>query len=184
VQTLADGAGAIAREARLDHFATRRVSPIKRTPLRPIFEFMRASLRCPGCNTVGVIGERVSMFAWREPTPEGDPTVRCGNCGSGFAMRRSSVLRRMRTRPVDPDVWSRMEAQWERNNPLPATAAPPLPDARELAEGLLAAGLGGPHVVHQLAEATELSEDEARRLMTEISKGPSAAAEGPFEAAS
>ena len=109
------------------------------------------------------------MFSDRGHDDRGNPVIRCVNCGCGFVVAGRGLLRkRLRGQLIEPDSWARMELIWERNHPLPATAAPPMPDARELAERLIDAGLSGPHVVHQLAEATELSEDEARQLLGEL----------------
>ena len=128
---------------------------------------MNPGLRCPSCDISGELGDRLSLFADRGTTDDGSRLVRCGNCGAGLDVRRG-WLGKARTRLVDPDEWARVEQQWERRNPLPSTAAPPLPDARTLAEDLAGRGDAGPHVVHQLAEATELTEDEARALLGEF----------------
>ena len=129
---------------------------------------MTVGLRCPGCDIPGDLGARHSLFGDRGIAEDGLSIVRCGNCGCGFHVMPRRLLRRVRARLIAPDEWARMEHAWERDNPLPATAAPPLPDPRALAEELAGSGVIGAHTVHQLAEATELSEDEARALLSEF----------------
>ena len=129
---------------------------------------MNNGLRCPSCDISGELGDRLSLFADRGTTDDGSRLVRCGNCGTGLHVGRRRLLGRPRVRIVDPDEWGQVEQQWERRNPLPATAAPPPPDARTLAAELAGRGDAGPHLVHQLAEATELTEDEARALLAEF----------------
>jgi hypothetical protein len=127
---------------------------------------MTSGLRCPGCDVVADSDARVSIFADRGWAEDGRPVLRCGNCGCGFVLRSGGLVRkRMRGQLIEPDLWSRMEQIWERNNPLPATAAPAIPDASELARQLAATEAPTPHLVHQLAEAAELSEEEALRLL-------------------
>jgi hypothetical protein len=133
---------------------------------------MRSDLRCPGCDVCGEAGG-MTMFAERGSDERGSELLRCSNCGCGFSVVPSGLLRRKpRVELIDPDVWARMELAWERSNPLPSTAAPATPDPHELAAGLLMAGLSGPHVVHQLAEAADLTEADARRLLDELRGTP------------
>ena len=129
---------------------------------------MPRDTQCPGCDVRDETGG-VAIFSDRGWDEHGSPVVRCGNCGCGFVVvPRGLLRRRTRTQLIEPDVWARMELIWERNHPLPATAAPPMPDPYAVAEGLVEAGLSGPHIVHQLAEATELSEADARRVLDEL----------------
>jgi hypothetical protein len=133
---------------------------------------MRSDIHCPGCDVRGDAGG-VIVFAERGHDEHGNAVVRCLNCGCGFVVASRGVLRkRVRGVLIEPDLWARMELIWERNNPIPATAAPATPDPRALAAGLIDAGLTGSHVVHQLAEATELSETDARALLGEMSLEP------------
>jgi hypothetical protein len=135
---------------------------------------MPADLRCPGCD-VGDDAGGVSMFSDRGWDEHGSAVVRCGNCGCGFVLvARGLLRRRSRGQLIEPDAWARMEQIWERTHPLPSTAAPPMPDPHELAEALIMAGLSGEHVVHQLAEAADLSEAEASRLLSELGSAPPA----------
>jgi hypothetical protein len=137
---------------------------------------MRSDVHCPGCDVRGDAGG-VTVFSDRGRDDEGNPVVRCVNCGCGFVVAARGLLRkRVRGVLIEPDLWARMELIWERNNPLPATAAPAIPDPRALARDLLDAGLGGAHVVHQLAEASELSEADARALLGEMGVQPPSAA--------
>src|SRR3954470_8466721 len=137
---------------------------------------MRSEVHCPGCDVRGDAGG-VNVFHERGHDEHGSPVMRCVNCGCGFVVTARGLMRkRVRGVLIEPDLWARMELIWERNNPLPATAAPPMPDPRAVAAGLIDAGLSGPHVVHQLAEATELSEDDARALLGEMGVGPSPSA--------
>ena len=129
---------------------------------------MRPDVHCPGCDVRSDAGG-VSVFSERGHDEHGDPVVRCVNCGCGFVVAERGLLRkRVRGVLIEPDLWARMELIWERNNPIPSTGAPATPDPQALAASLLSAGLSGPHIVHQLAEATELSEADARALLSEL----------------
>ena len=133
---------------------------------------MTRDTQCPGCDVRDDTGG-VAIFGDRGSDEHGSPVVRCGNCGCGFVIAPRGLLRRRpRAQLIEPDVWARMEQIWERNHPLPATAAAPVVDPHALAQDLVDAGLSGPHIVHQLAEATEVSETDARRLLDELDGSP------------
>jgi hypothetical protein len=93
------------------------------------------------------------------------PVFRCINCGNGIIVRRRRVIPGARVELIDLDVWGRMEYRWGRENPLPATEVPPTPSPDELVEQLRSVAGSGDHLVFLVAEAAEISEDEARRLL-------------------
>src|SRR3954451_24090007 len=79
-------------------------------------------LTCPACGESGEVGERHRGFEPRGSWGDTDhPVCRCINCGCGIALRPRPFGWGTRVEQVDPDVWGRMEYQWGRENPLPAT---------------------------------------------------------------
>jgi hypothetical protein len=80
-------------------------------------------------------------------------------------IRQRRLLGRTRVEQIDPDVWGRMEYQWGRENPLPATEVPPTPSAEELVRQLRATTPDTDHLVHLVAEAAEVSESQVRRIL-------------------
>jgi hypothetical protein len=122
-------------------------------------------LTCPGCRESGEIGHRERGFELRGGQTESDePVYRCLNCGCGIAIRRR-IVGRPRVEQIDPDVWGRMEYQWGRENPLPATEVPPTPSAEELVRQLRGTTPDTDHLVHLVAEAAEVSESQVRRIL-------------------
>lgn len=115
------------------------------------------------------MGARLRWFEPRGTWADSDhPVFRCINCGAGIIVRARRVVR-ARVELIDLDEWGRMEYRWGRENPLPATEVPATPSAGELVEQMRAASGagagGGEHLVHLIAEAAEISEDEARRML-------------------
>ena len=93
------------------------------------------------------------------------PVCRCINCGSGVALRSRPLGFGVRVEQIDPDVWGRMEYQWGRENPLPATEVPPTPSAEELVDQLRGTTVNTDHLVHLVAEAAEVPESHVRRML-------------------
>ena len=123
-------------------------------------------LTCPGCRESGEVGHRERGFESRGGLDDSEsPVYRCINCGCGIVIRERRLLGRTRVEQVDPDVWGRMEYQWGRENPLPATEVPPTPSAEELVRQLRATTPDTDHLVHLVAEAAEVSESHVRRIL-------------------
>jgi hypothetical protein len=112
------------------------------------------------------VGHRERGFESRGgPDRSESPVYRCINCGCGIVIRERRLLGRPRVEQIDPDVWGRMEYQWGRENPLPATEVPPTPSAEELVRLLRATTPDTDHLVHLVAEAAEVSESQVRRIL-------------------
>jgi hypothetical protein len=123
-------------------------------------------LTCPTCRESGEVGNRQRGFEPRGTHAESEsPVYRCLNCGSGIVVRARRLIGRQRFEQIDPDVWGRMEYQWGRENPLPATEVPPTPSAEELVRHLRATTPDTDHLVHLVAEAAEVSESQVRRML-------------------
>jgi hypothetical protein len=123
-------------------------------------------LTCPGCRESGEVGHRERGFESRGGLSDSEsPVYRCINCGCGVVIRQRRLLGRTRVEQIDPDVWGRMEYQWGRENPLPATEVPPTPSAEELVRQLRATTPDTDHLVHLVAEAAEVSESQVRRIL-------------------
>lgn len=113
------------------------------------------------------MGNRQRGFEPRGTRREGDdPVYRCLNCGAGVALVRRRIGWGMRVEQIDPDVWGRMEYQWGRANPLPATEIPPIPSPEELVRQLRPTTPDTDHLVHLVAEAAEVSESQVRRILS------------------
>lgn len=123
-------------------------------------------LTCPGCRESGEVGHRERGFESRggNADPE-SPVYRCINCGCGIVIRRRRLIGPPRVEQIDADVWGRMEYQWGRENPLPATEVPPTPSAEELVRLLRGTTPDTDHLVHLVAEAAEVSESQVRRIL-------------------
>lgn len=123
-------------------------------------------LTCPVCGESGEFGARQRGFeprgTWHDTD---DPVCRCINCGSGVALRSRPFGWGVRVEQIDPDVWGRMEYQWGRENPLPATEVPPTPSAEELVRQLRGTTADTEHLVHLVAEAAEVSESQVRQIL-------------------
>jgi hypothetical protein len=125
-----------------------------------------SSLRCPACGESGQVGNRQRGFEPRGNREDSDdPVYRCINCGGGVALCRRKIGWGVRVEQVDPDVWGRMEYQWGRENPLPATEVPPIPSPEELIRRLRPTTPDEDHLVHLVAEAAEVSESQVRRIL-------------------
>lgn len=123
-------------------------------------------LTCPGCRESGEVGHRERGFESRGGLDDSEsPVYRCINCGCGIVIRQRRLLGRARVEQVDPDVWGRMEYQWGRENPLPATEVPATPSAEELVRLLRATTPDTNHLVSLVAEAAEVSESHVRRIL-------------------
>jgi len=123
-------------------------------------------LTCPACRESGEVGNRERGFEPRGMLADTDsPVYRCINCGCGIAIRRRPLVRRPRVDQIDPDVWGRMEYQWGRENPLPATEVPPTPSPEELVRQLRSTTVDTNHLIHLVAEAAEVSESQVRRIL-------------------
>lgn len=123
-------------------------------------------LTCPACRESGEVGHRQRGFEPRGTLAESEsPVYRCINCGCGIVIRARRLIGRPRVEQLDLDVWGRMEYQWGRENPLPATEVPPTPSAEELVRLLRATTPDTDHLVHLVAEAAEVSESQVRRIL-------------------
>jgi hypothetical protein len=124
-------------------------------------------LTCPVCRESGEVGNRARGFEPRGTLQDSDhPVYRCINCGSGIAIRRRPLIGRPRVEQIDADVWGRMEYQWGRENPLPATEVPPTPSPEELVSRLRGTTPDTDHLVHLVVEAAEVSESQVRRILS------------------
>lgn len=125
-----------------------------------------SNLRCPGCGETGRVGHRQRGFEPRGTLADRDDAVyRCINCGSGIALVRRWLGWGLRVEQIDPDVWGRMEYQWGRENPLPATEVPPTPSPEELIRLLRPTTPDTDQLVHLVAEAAEVSELQVRQIL-------------------
>src|SRR4051794_583918 len=125
-----------------------------------------SSLRCPACGESGQVGNRQRGFEPRGNREDSDdPVYRCINCGGGVALCRRKIGWGGRGEQGDPDVWGRMEPQWGRETPLPATEVPPIPSPEELIRRLRPTTPDEDHLVHLVAEAAEVSESQVRRIL-------------------
>jgi hypothetical protein len=123
-------------------------------------------LTCPGCRESGEVGHRERGFESRGGIGDSEsPVYRCINCGCGVVIRRRRLIGPPRVEQIDADVWGRMEYQWGRENPLPATEVPPTPSAEELVRQLRGTTPDTDHLVHLVAEAAEVSESQVRRIL-------------------
>jgi hypothetical protein len=123
-------------------------------------------LTCPGCRESGEVGHRERGFESRGGSGDSEsPVYRCINCGCGIVIRRRRLIGPPRVEQIDADVWGRMEYQWGRENPLPATEVPPTPSAEELVRQLRGTTPDTDHLVHLVAEAAEVSESQVRRIL-------------------
>jgi hypothetical protein len=112
------------------------------------------------------VGARLTWFEPRGTWEDSEhPVFRCINCGNGIVVRQRRLIRGARVELIDLDVWGRMEYRWGRENPLPATEVPATPSADQLVEQLRADAVSGEHLVHLVAEAAEITEAEARKLL-------------------
>jgi hypothetical protein len=112
------------------------------------------------------VGHRQRGFEPRGTLDDSEsPVYRCINCGCGVVIRARRLVGRVRVDQIDGDVWGRMEYQWGRENPLPATEVPPTPSAEELVRLLRASTPDTDHLVSLVAEAAEVSESQVRRML-------------------
>jgi hypothetical protein len=112
------------------------------------------------------VGHRQRGFEPRGTLDDSEsPVYRCINCGCGVVIRARRLIGRVRVDQIDGDVWGRMEYQWGRENPLPATEVPPTPSAEELVQLLRASTPDTDHLVSLVAEAAEVSESQVRRML-------------------
>lgn len=127
------------------------------------------SLTCPACRERGSIGGHGGLFEIRGQTAEQQQIVRCAACLSGMVIRERRALSRRRGRLIDPEDWTRMELAWDREKPLPFTAAAAaLDDPATLVRDLHRDGTPRETLEHLVAEALSLPPDEARELVAGV----------------
>jgi hypothetical protein len=117
-----------------------------------------SSLRCPGCGECGHLHDRRQRgFEPRGTFPDSEDAVyRCINCGCGLIVKERRLLPKPKVEQIDLDLWGRMEYQWGRENPLPATEVPATPTVEELVRELRGSTHDLDHLVHLVAEAAEV----------------------------
>jgi hypothetical protein len=127
------------------------------------------ALTCPACRERGSIGGHGGLFEIRGQTEDELQIVRCAACLSGIVIHERRALSRRGGRLIDPEEWTRMELAWDREKPLPFTAATAaLHDPATLVRDLHRDGTPRETLEHLVAEALSLPPDEARELISGV----------------
>ena len=70
-------------------------------------------MKCPHCGAKGDVKGTEDHFEVRGQWPDGHwPVRKCRACGGGMIVKPG--LRGMRAKPIDHDLWERMEEMWGR----------------------------------------------------------------------
>jgi hypothetical protein len=127
------------------------------------------ALTCPACRERGAIGGHGGLFEVRGQTEDQQQIVRCAACLSGIVIRERRALSRRGGRLIDPELWTRMELAWDREKPLPFTAATAaVDDPAALVRDLHRSGTSRETLEHLVAEALSMQPDEARELIAGV----------------
>jgi hypothetical protein len=127
------------------------------------------ALTCPSCRERGSIGEGDSLFEVRGRAADREQIVRCAACLAGVVIQERHVLSPRRARLIDPEEWTRMELAWDREKPLPFTAAASaIADPEALVRELHERGTPSRTLEPLVAEALSLPPEEARRLISDV----------------
>jgi hypothetical protein len=124
------------------------------------------ALTCPSCRERGSIGGGDNLFEVRGQTADQEQIVRCAACLAGVVIHERRVLSPRRAHLIDPEEWTRMELAWDREKPLPfSAAASAIDDPAALVRELHARGTPAVTLEPLVAEALSLPPEEARRLI-------------------
>jgi hypothetical protein len=127
------------------------------------------ALTCPSCRERGSIGDHGGLFEIRGETADQEQIVRCAACLAGVVIQEHRALSPRRARLIDPEEWSRMELAWDREKPLPFTAAASaIDDPEALVRELYARGTPASTLGALVAEALSVPPEEARRLIADV----------------
>jgi hypothetical protein len=131
------------------------------------------ALTCPACRERGSIGDGDGLFEIRGQTADQEQIVRCAACLAGVVVQERRALSPRRARLIDPEEWTRMELAWDREKPLPFTAAASaIDDPEALVRELYARGTPPSTLGPLVAEALSLPPEDARSLIAAVLGAP------------